>query len=211
MRILRLLHRWTGLLIGLFFFISCLSGCLIVIGRLSGSYSPFWGWMRSIHTSLFIGSCGHTLIGIASLLCLFEIISGYWLWGDEANRLGWNAVKHGKSFWSGIKRSLNWKFPTIVYGTHVAGGFWSGLILLLMAVTGLTWSFGWFSRMMYFLFESPDTSGWGGNLFHTLSALHIGSWGGVWSRILWLLASLLGASLPVTGLLIFMKKRTKKN
>ena len=43
-------------------------------------------------------------------------------------------------------------------------------------------------------------------------AVHTGSWGGLLTRILWLLGALLGASLPLTGYYIWIKRlRTKKH
>ena len=41
-------------------------------------------------------------------------------------------------------------------------------------------------------------------------AVHTGSWGGLLTRILWLLAALLGASLPLTGYYIWIKHLGKK-
>ena len=41
-------------------------------------------------------------------------------------------------------------------------------------------------------------------------ALHTGSWGGLLTRVLWLLGALLGASLPLTGYYIWIKRMRKK-
>lgn len=41
-------------------------------------------------------------------------------------------------------------------------------------------------------------------------AIHTGSWGGLLTRILWLLGALLGASLPLTGYYIWIKHMRKK-
>ena len=41
-------------------------------------------------------------------------------------------------------------------------------------------------------------------------AIHTGSWGGLLTRILWLLGALLGASLPLTGYYIWIKHLRKK-
>ena len=41
-------------------------------------------------------------------------------------------------------------------------------------------------------------------------AVHTGSWGGIITRILWLLSALLGASLPLTGYYIWIKHLRKK-
>ena len=205
MKLIRLIHKWTGLFIGLFLFISCLTGTFILIGRLTKCYAPIFRWMETLHTSLFLNETGSYIIGIATLLLLFEIITGYLLWWREAKGQMQAAGRRGQSRWQGFRRSLRWNFPNKVLGLHVAGGFWSGIPLVIMALTGLTWCFGWFGNFVYGLFD-PNGDG---NLFHTIAALHTGSFLGTFSRIVWLLFSLLGASLPVTGYLIFFRKRHK--
>lgn len=40
-------------------------------------------------------------------------------------------------------------------------------------------------------------------------ALHVGTWGGIWSKVLTFLAALIGASLPVTGYMLWFKKRRR--
>lgn len=186
---IRKIHKWTGLVIGLFIFILCVSGAFIVIGRLTGSYGSFFGWMKKLHCTLFLGETGRMIVGLSTLLLVVEVITGYDLWLKFARK--------------GFARSLRWTKPTKRLGLHVAGGFWCGLPLLLMALTGLTWAFGWFSDLVYALFDPAGT----GNLFHSIIRLHTGGFWNTCSRIVWLAATILGASLPVTGLLITLKKR----
>lgn len=38
------------------------------------------------------------------------------------------------------------------YGLHVAGGMYALLLILVMALTGLTWSFGWYRTAFYTVF-----------------------------------------------------------
>lgn len=40
-------------------------------------------------------------------------------------------------------------------------------------------------------------------------ALHVGSWGGIWSKVLTFLAALIGASLPITGYMLWFKKKRR--
>ena len=40
--------------------------------------------------------------------------------------------------------------------------------------------------------------------------LHVGTWGGVWSKILTFLAALVGASLPITGYMLWLKKKKRR-
>lgn len=43
-----------------------------------------------------------------------------------------------------------------------------------------------------------------------ISSIHMGSWGGIFTKILWMLAALLGASLPLTGYYIWISRLSKK-
>ena len=38
------------------------------------------------------------------------------------------------------------------YDLHVSGGFYAALLLLILALTGLTWSFGWYRNAFYSVF-----------------------------------------------------------
>lgn len=54
--------------------------------------------------------------------------------------------------------------------------------------------------------DSADTaklSGW-------IQSVHTGGWGGILTRLLWLIAALLGASLPLTGYYIWIKRTWKR-
>ncbi len=206
MRTIRLIHRWTGLAIGLFFLLSCLSGALICIGKLLGSYASFFTWMKQLHTTLFIGNVGSLIIGVATLLGVVEIITGYWLWGKTASSLARSYRKRGMKELTAVWKTLGFTFPDKIRGVHTATGVWGGLPLLVMILTGLTWSFGWYNTMVYALFYSQSASGWNSNLFHTLHALHVGSWGGVWSRILWSASAIFGVVTSSTGLWLFCKR-----
>lgn len=209
MRLIRFIHKWTGLVIGLFFFLSCLTGMVILIGKLASIHSPVIGWMVKLHRNLFMGDFGSMIIGTVTLLCIIEIITGYCLWWQSARALARSAVKRGQSSWLGVRKNLSFRFPNLTRGLHVAGGFWSGIPLLLMALTGLTWSFGWYSKLIYGLFDNPAKSTTDTNLFHTLHALHVGSWGDEWSRMLWLIMTLLGILLPITGYMLSFNKKRK--
>lgn len=209
MRTIRFIHKWTGLITGLFIFISCLSGAFIEIGKLSGSYSPLFRFMRNLHTSLFLGDTGNLILGICTMLLIVEILSGYHLWIHQTRSILRGAVKNGRGIFSGIKCSLSWKFPNILRGLHTGWGVWAGIPLLIMALTGLTWSFGWYSDIVYSLFDNP-ADGWDSNLFHTLSALHTGNWCKSFSRLLWLVSAVFGFTLPITGLLLALKIHIKR-
>lgn len=203
---MRFIHKWVGLVIGLFLFISCLTGAFIIVGKLAGSYAPFFGWMVKLHRSLFLGDFGSLLLGIATLLMVLEVVTGYYLWWKLARGQMSSSRKRGEGSARGFWRSLSPTKPVLRLGLHVSGGFWSGVPLLLMALTGLTWSFGWYSSLIFRVFDPAGT----GNLFHTIASLHTGRFLGIVTRIVWLLASLVGASLPITGLILSLHHRSKR-
>ena len=199
MRTIRLIHKWTGLITGLFFLFSCLSGMIIAAGKTAGSYSPFFKWAKEFHTSLFMGDTGENIIAAATLLALVEVLTGYALWIQRTKALG-HALRSPRK---AIAKNIGFIFPNLLSGLHSAGGFWCGIPMLIMILTSLTWCYGWYSDAVYAVFDSP-------NLFHTLHGLHSGSWAGNPSRVLWMAATALGATLPVTGLLLTLRHRRRK-
>ena len=172
------------------------------------------------------------------------------------------------------------------------GGVYATLLLLAMALTGLTWSFQWYSKSFYSLLgvetkvnttSNNDTKervrsgdntqryihwqsaidsvqescneysemtvsdgavtvkseGWGNQRAsdkysfdnHTgeitditlyadsdynrkvrgwVYTIHVGNWGGYLSRVMWFLAAMLGASLPLTGYYMWLRRMFKK-
>ncbi|MDE6028001.1 MAG: PepSY domain-containing protein [Muribaculaceae bacterium] len=159
-----------------------------------------------MHINLFCGEAGERIIGIATLCALIEIITGYILWGKRTISLAHSLSKRDRKPLGSLRKNISFTFPDALTGLHNAGGFWSGIPLLIMILTSLTWCFGWYSEIVYFLFESKNSGSWDNNLFHTLHGLHVGSWEGLFSRLLWFVAVGLGASLPVTGIMLFLRR-----
>ena len=157
---------------------------------------------------------------------VFILISGLVIWIPRTrkalkNRLCVSCTKGWRRFW---------------YDTHVSIGFYSTIFLLVMALTGLTWSFGWYRTAAYSLFgENPSASvhrvdkvkekprkdevritwkdaqpsapqsmkGW-------FYAFHTGSWGGMFTKIVYFLAALSGGVLPLSGYYLWWKRTHKK-
>ena len=93
-------------------------------------------------------------------------------------------------------------WPRFWYGLHVAGGMYVLLLLLLMALTGLSWSFGWYREWVYGLL--------GADARPLVRALHVGTWGGMATRILYFLAAMVGATLPLTGYYLWIRRLRRK-
>ena len=89
---------------------------------------------------------GKMIVGTSTLAFVVILLTGLVIWWPRnrkmlANRLQ-IALKKGKNrFW---------------YDLHVAGGFYALLLLLAMALTGLTWSFEWYSNAVYLLFGAGE-------------------------------------------------------
>lgn len=220
---------------------------------------------------------GKVIVGISTLIMVIIILTGIVLWWPKGikalkNRTKIEVRKGWKRFW---------------YDLHVVGGVYATLLLLAMALTGLTWSFKWYSNGFYSLFGvetkssnnptntpkqrgnkhtteryihwqsavdsikdtnsefaeltvsdgdvSVKQSGWGnqrasdkysfdnnsGKITDTILyedsdynrkvrgwvyTIHVGNWGGYLSRIMWFLAAMLGASLPLTGYYLWIRR-----
>lgn len=119
-------------------------------GRITGKYERigFFSTMFKLHRWLLDNAnphgdgvkVGKLLVGISTLMFVIALITGIIIWWPRVVKAG---LKRGlsiscKNGWSGF-----WK------GLHVAGGMYSVIIVLAMALTGLTWSFDWYRTAFY--------------------------------------------------------------
>ena len=271
----------------------------------------FFGTVRKLHRWLLDPppskgekSVGKAIVGVSTLALVLILVSGLILWIPRSRKALRNRLK--VSYSDGRRRF--W------HDSHVTLGFYATLLLLVMALTGLTWSFGWYRTAAYALFggpqqttvaqESParktdsgsrhergrsgertagreqgerqaetemrpfDYTVWDAVLgeltahctaYKTITltqteaqvarqsamrridrvtfdprsgrlaeitryeetprqqrlrgwfyAFHTGTWGGIWTKILYFLAALVGASLPLTGYWLWWKRCMKK-
>ena len=89
---------------------------------------------------------GKMIVGASTLAFVVILITGLVIWWPRNRKMLKNrlqiAVKKGKNrFW---------------YDLHVAGGFYTLLLLLAMALTGLNWSFEWYRDAVYGLFGADE-------------------------------------------------------
>lgn len=134
-------------------------------------------------------SIGKLIVGISTLAMVVMLLTGIVLWWPKSIKMWKNrslvAVRKGwHRFW---------------YDLHVSSGFWATIILLIMALTGLVWSFAWYRDGFYALF--------GEGAREWLRSLHVGTIGGMFTRILWFLAAIVGGTLPLTGYYLWIKRR----
>lgn len=233
-----------------------------------------------LHRWLLDDSCswGKAITGYSTLAFLIILITGAIIW----------IPKSRKALKASLKVKPNASSYRLNLDLHRALGIYTLLPLLMLCITGLTWSFPWWRSGLYMVLniESPentkknksgsddarplptiDYSSWSIAQkklidrypnYRTLSisdgsaevtkqqlignprasdklefdtngditkitpygeqpaaqrargwiyAIHVGSWGGWFSKLLTFIVALIGASLPWTGLLIYLKKR----
>ena len=261
----------------------------------SKSY-PFFQTMRKLHRWFLDApkskgsmSTGKLIVGVSTIAMTIILISGLVIWIPRTRKALKNrlTVACGK----GTRR--------LMYDSHVALGFYATIFLLIMALTGPTWSFGWYREAAYSLLgaEPQPQSQQAGhghrhnekkengrterqqensiaydaalkeiqslyseynyiklgkneatvslnkngyrqkadnikfnpktgeiteirkfednsvrqNLRGLIYSLHVGTWGGPITKILYFLAALTGATLPLSGYYLWLRKRRKQS
>lgn len=216
---------------------------------------------------------GKVIVGTSTLLMVIIILTGIVLWFPKSIK----ALKNRS------KIALRKGWHRFWYDLHVVGGIYATLLLLAMALTGLTWSFEWYGKGFYSLMGVESTKGnhsntisrggrdanylrwqdaleavtsecgeysevtvsnssvtvkrdkWGnqraadsysfdgrtGEITDAVKyadsnygrkvrgwvySIHVGNWGGIVTRVLWFLAAMLGAALPLTGYYLWIKR-----
>ena len=121
---------------------------------------PFFDTMFHLHRWLLGSSSGvgKLLTGLCTLVLVFILVTGILMWLTNRNKplkasLAIHVTKGWGRFWHDL---------------HVAGGIYTTIFLLAMALTGLTWSFSWYRTGFYACFgvessEKGGAHGEGGN------------------------------------------------
>lgn len=255
---------------------------------------PFFSTMFGLHRWLLDSRpdgegifWGKIIVGTSTLLFVIILVSGIIIWWPRTMRNLKNRLC--------IKTSAGWR--RFWYDLHVAGGMYALIVLLALALTGLTWSFSWYRTGFYKLFGAesqkqsttqttnkekqgkeqqkparqtadyshaqkilermrttysdyrqititPNTASVSlkqpgnqkatdrytynsnngqiiqankyaetarsGKLKGWIYTIHVGSWGGLTTRVITFLLSLFGASLPLTGYYLWIRKHIRK-
>ncbi|MBW3520159.1 PepSY domain-containing protein [Flavobacterium sp. NKUCC04_CG] len=109
-----------------------------IMGSGKGPASSFFSTVMKLHRwLLFDSEIGRPIVGIATLIFVVLCFTGMFLWFPKKIK-GWKSFKPGFK----IKFKSNWK--RINNDLHNTLGFYTMLVVLIMAVTGLCWSFEWY-------------------------------------------------------------------
>lgn len=109
-----------------------------MLGSVKGPATDFFFTVFKIHRWLLMDiQVGRPIVGIATLIFVFLCLSGIVIWLPKKIK-GWKSFKPGLK----IKWDANWK--RINHDLHNALGIYTVFFLLIMGLTGLTWSFQWY-------------------------------------------------------------------
>ncbi|VVO36702.1 sulfite reductase flavoprotein subunit alpha [Pseudomonas fluorescens] len=107
----------------------------------------FFGFMLQLHRFLAMGDTGRQITGACTLILVFFCLSGLYLrWPRQ-----WNSWRAWLTLdWKKKGRSFNWDL-------HSVAGTWCLVFYLLAALTGLSWSYEWYSKgLTRLLSDSPQ-------------------------------------------------------
>lgn len=118
-------------------------------GNITGKYERigFFSIMFKLHRWLLDSSnphggglkIGKLIVGVSTCIFVIALISGVVIW--------WPRVRKGLRRSLTITTKNGWRF--FWKSLHVAGGMYALVIVLVMALTGLTWSFDWYRSAFY--------------------------------------------------------------
>ena len=118
---------------------------------------PFFTTVRELHRWLLDSMkpdsegifWGRIIVGTSTLLFVFILLTGLFLWWP----------KKLKGVGKRLKISLRQGRQRLFYDLHTVGGVYVFVLLLAMAMTGLTWSFEWYRTGFYKVFGAEMAEG----------------------------------------------------
>lgn len=134
---------------------------------------PFYDTMFHMHRWMMGSSqgFGKLLVGVSTLMLVIILITGILMW--LSNRK--------KPLTKSLTISFTKGWPRFWHDLHVAGGIYTTVFLLALALTGLTWSFSWYRTGFYAMFGVEASAGGHGGGSHVVSSADVhdeGSRGG---------------------------------
>ncbi|NOU60712.1 PepSY domain-containing protein [Marinifilum caeruleilacunae] len=113
-----------------------------IIGNRNSALSPFFEFVLSLHKSLLLNNIGKRIVGASVLIFVFMLLSGLALWFPKKLR--------------SLKRKLRFKRSEgkarLTLDLHQVNGFYSFLVLLLIAIMGLYITYPWMKSTLIVVF-----------------------------------------------------------
>lgn len=115
-------------------------------GTIAGSVNDskqFFTIVLKLHRYLLMKDTGKIITGISCLIFIALVLTGLILWWPKKRK----QLKQRLAIkWDSKFKRLNWDL-------HAIGGFYVHLVILVIAVTGLTWSYKWVNNSLFVLFD----------------------------------------------------------
>jgi uncharacterized iron-regulated membrane protein len=102
----------------------------------------FFSVVLQLHRYLCMGEAGKLITGISCSIFTILIITGLILWWPKRN----NRKQRFRVKWNASFKRLNWDL-------HAVLGFYVHIVLLMIALTGLVWSYKWVNNLLYIAFD----------------------------------------------------------
>lgn len=119
-------------------------GQTLMINPYSGELLPeikgreFFQFIMQLHRWLTIGDVGKQIVGASTLMLIFFVLSGLYLRWPK---------RHSIKQWFALKPKL--KGRNFIWDLHAVVGTWMAILYLIMAITGLYWSYDWWRAGMF--------------------------------------------------------------
>lgn len=125
-------------------------------GRELGEVDLRYDWIfntRLLHQNLLLTyDVGHYIVGIATLIIFIMILTGIYLWWPK------NKAALKQRIWFRWKDTTRWKRKN--YDLHNIGGIYTFLFVLIFAITGLVWTFDWWTNGIYRILGNDPEKVW---------------------------------------------------
>lgn len=125
-------------------------------GKELGEVDLKYDWiynLRVLHQNLLLAyDIGHYLVGFSTLFIFILVITGIYLWWPK------NKAALKQRVWFRWKNTTKWKRKN--YDIHNIGGIYTFLLILIFAVTGLVWTFDWWTNGIYVLLGNDPEKVW---------------------------------------------------
>jgi uncharacterized iron-regulated membrane protein len=102
----------------------------------------FFSVVLQLHRYLCMGETGKIITGISCCIFLIMVLTGLVLWWPKRN----TRKQRLRIKWDAKWKRLNWDL-------HAVLGFYVHIIIFVIALMGLTWSYQWVNNMIFYVFD----------------------------------------------------------
>ena len=191
------LHLWLGILSSILVVIICTTGATYALREyINYDNDDFWTWVLDGHCFLWLPlPYGRVIAGYAALTFLITLISGTVIqWPGR-----WTVAAARKRLWfSGPIRTKR-----ILMNLHLVLGLWILIPLIISCLTGMLMALDWVQSIVFhYIPEEYQT-----DLLMLNSEIHDGSIMGHTGRIIMMVSAMIGSTLPLTGMTIYIRRK----